>query len=131
MGDFHIEFGDEQFDSLEIDIEDIDVETDLERLAGWYRRAEELTFEIADTVEFNRSVERATDEWIWRAGRKIAWLKKGIRRIEQRMLGLGGSPPYRLNDGRSKRIQFLDRRMAQAKEALLSNNIPLPWERTK
>ena len=126
MSEFHIEFDDQA--ALDLDIEDIETEADIRVLCEWYIRAETLIDEIKDMVDYNRFIEHATDEWLWRCGRKIAYLRRGVRRIEQRILRLGGMPPYRLDDGRATFIRGLEKKLAQAKEALLSNNMPLPWK---
>lgn len=128
MSEFHIAFNDDELD-IDLDVEDVDAETDTAVLCDWYSRAEELIDEIRDDIEFKRSIDRASDDWLWRCGRKIAYLRKAIRRIEQRILKLGGMPPYRLNDGRANHIRNLEKKLAQAKEAMLSNGVSLPWEK--
>lgn len=126
MSDFHIEFNEEV--PIDLDIDEVEAETDIGKLGQWYSRAEDLIEEIKDKVEYNRFIDKASDDWLWRCGRKIAFLRKGIRRIEQRILRLGGMPPYRLDDGRAQMIRQLEKKVAQAKEALLSNDMPLPWK---
>ncbi len=126
MSEFHIEFSDDDF-GVDIDIADVEAETNLATLADWYSRAEELIFEIIDEVDFRRSTDRADEHWVWRAGKKIAYLKKAVRRLEQRILRLGGMPPYRLNDGRAVALRNMEKQVGQAREILLTNGLPLPW----
>lgn len=119
----HIEF--DETESFEIEIDDIEKEDCLITLCSWYGQALETIEEIKDNVTFQKESGTARDGWIHRCGMKIAYLKKGARALEQRILSLGGQPPYPLNDGRAKHIRNLENKLNRAKALLAANGIEL------
>ncbi len=121
--DMHIEWDDP--DAIDIEIDEVAKETDLNVLSHWYSSALEVIEEIKDRLTFAKEFGEPESSWVWRAGMKIAYLKKGARFIEQRMLKLGGMPPYPLNDGRAKHIRNLEAKLNKAKAMLADNGLDL------
>jgi hypothetical protein len=107
---------DGEWDDIEID--NINVQTDMAELCSWFSIAAEAIEEIKDKIEAHRLAGFDNEDWLHRASMKIVYMKKGRRRLEQRILALGGVPPYPLGDPRRREILRLTEELRKAKAQL-------------
>lgn len=109
--------------SEQVDRSDIDACNCERQLSEWYRSMHETEQKIRAFVDSYRFVGRAEDEWLDRAGGKLAFLRIGKRWVEERMLGLGFEPPYPQQDGRNQTIRGLEKRNKKLKQILREHGI--------
>lgn len=110
--------------------EEIDACQDVAQLTRWYVEQDELSDEIRDQVDARRLMgDLASDDdtaWMRRTSKKVGHLKTSLRRMERRIIALGGTVPYSPADPRGKEIRRLQSRLEVFRKLLRDNGIPYP-----
>ena len=110
-------------DDDEIDIDDITECTDEGELAAWFKQLSAAYEDIWFFIDERKFSGIAEAEWLSRASGKCVYLKKGIRRVEVRMLELGFTVPHPPTDPRVKVIRRLEEKLRKVKALFAENGI--------
>jgi hypothetical protein len=102
-----LSFDHNDFDELELSKEIVAAVSDLPTLCGWYETLTEKSMQVSSFVSAFRHAQVDDDDWYRRSAGKLGFCNVGLKWVEQRILQLGGEPPYPLADPRNKQIRIL------------------------
>lgn len=122
---------DDDGDDEEINIDDVQGCSDKDTLAHWFRSMMETGDRVRAHIEARRLADLAPDHWLERASAKVAYLRIGMKRVEERMLTLGLMVPYPPSDPRTRQAQKLEDKNRKLRALLKQHGIEIPPELDK
>jgi hypothetical protein len=97
-------------------------------LAAWYLAYLDCSDELRAFIDGLSYAGVADEDWLRRAGGKLAYWNLTRHWIENRMLVLGFTPPWPPKDPRARTIRAMEGTIARLRKALDKAGIPLPAE---
>lgn len=105
----------EEADEIEVDREEIAVETDIEQLQSIFSAAEEMSEHLKCIASGLRDVGYSDEDRLFRLGMKIAYHKMAMKWTERRLLVLGGHVPHPPTDPRKIEVAQLNKALRDAR----------------
>ncbi len=107
MGEIYVEFSSDALDDIDLSREIIAAMSDVDTLCHWYRSLTGKIMEMKEFVAAYRFAQVEDDDFYRRTAGKLGYCGVGMKLVEQRILELGGEPPYPLADSRNKQLRLL------------------------
>lgn len=111
MGDITVQFESDDLVDIDLSREMIAVMADADTLCHWYATLTTKIMEVKEFVSAHRFAGVEDDDWYRRTAGKLGYWGVGLRLVEQRILELGGEPPYPLADPRNKQLREMSLRI--------------------
>ncbi len=99
---------------------------DLDVLTALFREADDSVRDLTDDIGAFRHAGTASEDWLRRAGSRLASTTKLRRWIDARIQELGGTAPWPPNDMRNRQIRALEAQVSDLKATLRETGASLP-----